>query len=184
MLGLRAFGANAWTAPAGGVVVPPHEEDSGNEELYVVVRGLARFTVAGETLDATAGTLVHVPPGTLREAVAGEQGTIVLAVGGTPGAAWVAHGWDDVLVAWAYGRAGRVEEGRAVMAELASRGPEEWYVPYNLACYESSFGDRDAAFAHLARAIALNGEEARRLGAGDDDLAALRADPRWQDVVG
>ena len=84
-LGLRAFGANAWTNDVGGHVVPRHSEESGNEELYVVVRGRATFTVNDETLDAPAGTLVHAVSGENREAVAEEPGTIVLAVGATRG---------------------------------------------------------------------------------------------------
>ena len=34
-LGFRPAGTNAWAAEAGGQLIPPHEEDSGNEELYV-----------------------------------------------------------------------------------------------------------------------------------------------------
>ena len=85
LLGYRAAGVNAWTGDKGERVVPPHEEDSGNEELYVVVRGRAAFTVGDETADAPGGTLVHVPGETHRTATAAEDGTIVLAVGGRPG---------------------------------------------------------------------------------------------------
>ena len=39
-LGFRPFGVNVWSADAAGdKLIPPHEEDSGHEELYVVVRG-------------------------------------------------------------------------------------------------------------------------------------------------
>ena len=54
-LGYRAAGVNAWKADAGGQLIPPHSEDSGNEELYVVVSGRATFTVGDETTDAPAG---------------------------------------------------------------------------------------------------------------------------------
>ena len=43
-LGLRAVGVNAWAADEGGQLIPPHAEDSGSEELYVVLRGRATFT--------------------------------------------------------------------------------------------------------------------------------------------
>ena len=60
-LGFRPAGVNAWRADAGGQLIPPHEEDSGNEELYVVVRGRATFTVGKETAEASAGTFVLSP---------------------------------------------------------------------------------------------------------------------------
>jgi len=183
-LGLRAFGANAWIADAGGQLVPPHEEDSGNEELYVVVRGRARFEVGGETLDAPAGTLVHVAAGTERTAVAEENGTIVLAAGATPGEAFVAHGWEDTVVAFAHGRAGRVAEGRAAMQELAARHPGHWGPSYNFACFEARFGDADAAFEHLRRAFELDAGQARGWAERDSDLDPLRDDPRFQELVG
>ena len=63
-LGITAFGTNGWTAAnVGDRLMPEHEEDPGNEELYVVLRGRARFEIDGDTVDAPAGTLVFVPPG-------------------------------------------------------------------------------------------------------------------------
>jgi quercetin dioxygenase-like cupin family protein len=87
-LGFRAAGVNAWKADTGGQLIPPHEGDSGNEMLYAVVRGRARFTVGEEEAEARAGTLVFVPPKVFRTAVAAEDGTIVFAVGGTVGEAF------------------------------------------------------------------------------------------------
>ncbi|HEY6963174.1 MAG TPA: hypothetical protein VI408_14890 [Gaiellaceae bacterium] len=171
-LGLRAFGANAWTAELGRHIVPPHEEESGDEELYVVVRGRARFTVDGNAFDAPEGTLVHVTAGEHREAIAEEEGTIVLAVGATPGRPFERRGWDDVVVAFAHGAAGRVAEGRTVMHDLPD-GEASWVKPYNLACYEARFGDRDRARAHLDEAIARS-DDAREYAAHDSDLDSIR----------
>jgi quercetin dioxygenase-like cupin family protein len=183
-LGLRAFGANCWTAEAGKQIVPTHEEDSGDEELYVVVRGRARFTVGEQTFDAPAGTLVHVRPETRREAYAEEPGTIVLVAGATPGSAFEPRGWDDTVVAFGEGAAGNVEAGRAVMRELAARAPDDaWWAPYNLACYEARFGDPDAAIDHLRRAVERDPEQARGYIAHDGDLDALRDDPRLQELL-
>src|SRR5205807_8779801 len=51
-LGIRSFGANAYTSErVGGWVVEEHVEGTGHEELYVVVSGRARFTLDGEELD-------------------------------------------------------------------------------------------------------------------------------------
>jgi hypothetical protein len=94
-LGFRPAGVNAWKADAGGQLIPPHEEDSGIEELYVVVRGHARFTVGEEEAEAPAGTLVYVPPEVFRTAVAAEDGTIVFVAGGKVGEAFDAAGWDS-----------------------------------------------------------------------------------------
>jgi mannose-6-phosphate isomerase-like protein (cupin superfamily) len=183
-LGLRAFGANCWTADPGKQIVPTHEEDGGNEELYVVVRGRARFTVGEETFDAPAGTLVHVRAETTREAFAEEAGTIVLAVGATPGSAFEAHGWDDFVVAFAEGRAGNVDRGRAIMQEVAARHPDHWGPVYNLACFEARVGDHDAAIDHLRRAKRMGPDEVRGYLQHDTDLDPLRDDPRFQELAG
>lgn len=49
-----------------------------------MLRGAARFTLDGETLDASAGTLIAVEPHVNRGAVATEPDTAVLALGGPP----------------------------------------------------------------------------------------------------
>src|ERR1700751_1759571 len=87
-LGITAFGVNAYTATnAGDEVVEEHtEEQLGHEEIYVVIRGHATFTVDGEEVDAPWGTIVYLDDVTQkRHAVALEAGTTVLAVGGVPG---------------------------------------------------------------------------------------------------
>ena len=85
-LGISAFGVNAFLgAQPGDRVVELHEERAGHEELYVVVRGSARFRIDGAEHDVPAGSVVLVAPGSTREAFAGEPGTAVLVVGGTPG---------------------------------------------------------------------------------------------------
>ena len=93
-LGFQPAGVNAWKADTGSQLIPPHEEDRGSEELYVVVRGRARFTVGEEEAEADAGTLVFVPAEVFRTAVAMEDGTIVFVVGGWIGEAFESAGWD------------------------------------------------------------------------------------------
>ena len=149
-LGFRPFGVNAWL---GAKRRRPRDraarEQDGDEELYVVVRGRATFTLGDETFDAPAGTLVHATPGTLREATAAEDDTIVLAVGAKPGKAWEPAPWEDFYVAFAHRAAGRVDEARALVADTLARHPGTWQGPYNAACFEALAGDDDAAFAHL-----------------------------------
>jgi quercetin dioxygenase-like cupin family protein len=184
LLGFRAAGVNGWTGDAGERLVPPHEEESGNEELYVVVRGRATFTVGEETADAPAGTLVHVPSGEHRAATAEEDGTIVVAMGGRVGQAFRVFAWEDYAVADALRREGRLEEGRSVLAAAIEAQPDFWGVAYNAACWESLAGNAGAAFELLARALPLGEAEVREWASKDTDLDPLRDDPRWHELFG
>jgi tetratricopeptide (TPR) repeat protein len=184
-LGFRPAGVNAWKADTGGQLIPPHEEDSGNEELYVVVRGRARFTVGEEEAEAPAGTLVFVPPEVFRTAVASEDGTIVFVVGGTVGEAFDADGWDSAALADTYRQAGRLDEGKAIMEQLIAEKPDRWDVHYNAACLEALAGDTDAALEHLRRAKELDAEGASaQYFREDGDLDSLRDDPRFEELLG
>ena len=184
-LGFRPAGVNAWVADSGGQLIPPHEEDSGNEELYAVVRGRARFTVGEEAADAPAGTLVFVPPEVFRTAVAEEDGTIVFAVGGSVGEAFNAGGWDSFAVADAHRLAGRFDEGRAIMEQLIAEKPDYWPTSYNAGCFEALAGNPDAAFEHLRRAKELDADGgSAEYFQGDSDLDPLRDDPRFQELLG
>jgi hypothetical protein len=98
-LGLEAFGVNAWIgAKAGDQVIEEHDElgeDGDQEELYFVAAGRAAFTVDGDRVDAPAGTFVAVrDPALTRAAVAGEPGTVVLAVGAARGTAFEPSAWE------------------------------------------------------------------------------------------
>jgi hypothetical protein len=83
--GISAFGTNAYTAKAGQRVVEEHSEKDGHEEMYVVLRGRAIFTLGDDEIDAPAGSLVFVRPG--RSAARSRQRTIppCAAVGAKPG---------------------------------------------------------------------------------------------------
>jgi quercetin dioxygenase-like cupin family protein len=184
-LGFQAAGVNAWKADTGGRLIPPHEEDSGNEELYVVVSGRATFTVGEEEADATAGTLVFVPAELFRTAIAKEAGTIVLVVGGTVGEAFYGGGWDSFALADAYRRAGRLDESKAIMEQQIAQRPDHWEPRYNAACLEALSGNSDAALEHLRRAKELDTEgEFAQYFREDDDLDSLRADPRFRELLG
>src|SRR4029450_2366581 len=93
--GITAFGVNAWTAKAAGDrLINEHEEDPGNEELYIVTRGRAVFELDGERQEAGEGTLVFAAPSVKRTAFAEEPGTTVLAVGATTGKPYEPMGWE------------------------------------------------------------------------------------------
>ena len=182
-LDVSAFGINGWTAPVGAPVIERHSEPDGDEEVYIVVRGRARFTVDDETFDAGPATLVHVRPDTLREAVAVEPETLVLAVGAKPGEVFEPKSWEDSQIAFAEAYARGEEEARALLAERLAREPETWQPAYNAACFEALTGNIDAAFEHLAHALALGPPRVRQLAADGDDFAALHPDPRWQQLL-
>jgi quercetin dioxygenase-like cupin family protein len=183
-LGFHPFGVNVWVGEtAGDHVIEPHREPEGTEELYVVVRGRARFTIVDETYDAPAGTLVHLPPATFREAIAEESGTTVLAMGAKPGEPFTPGAWEDFFVAYAELRGGNAEHGRAAMQEALDRRPDEWQGAYNAACFEALAGETDAALDHLQRALELDGREVRRYAPDDPDLDSIRADPRYAELL-
>ena len=62
--------------------------DAGQEELYIVLNGTATFEIDGDTVEAPAGSLVLVHPTAKRKATAKDDGTTILAIGGTPGKAY------------------------------------------------------------------------------------------------
>lgn len=72
--GIRGFGVATTRADAGGELVVPHEEVTfdGQEESYVGLRGRARFTLGGETVEFGPGDLLHVQAPVIGEAIAME----------------------------------------------------------------------------------------------------------------
>jgi mannose-6-phosphate isomerase-like protein (cupin superfamily) len=95
-LGARAFGLNAKTAEAGRELVARHAESefAPQDELYVVVRGRARFVCDGQAVEVAPGDLLLVGPDVVREAVALETPTQVVVIGGVPGKAYEAPEWN------------------------------------------------------------------------------------------
>jgi hypothetical protein len=95
--GIESFGMNAYRRNAGEPAVPEHDEsDSGAPELFFVASGHATFSVAGDEIDAPAGTCVWVKDaGATRSATAKADGTLVVAIGAAaPGQAYAPGGWD------------------------------------------------------------------------------------------
>jgi hypothetical protein len=183
-LGFQPFGVNVWSADeAGAKLIPPHEEESGHEELYVVVRGTAHFTVGEDAFDAPAGTLLHVPPETFRTATAAEPSTMVLAVGGKEGEVFFPHRWEEVHVAFSRLDAGDAAGGRAIMEANIQEGEHEWGGRYNLACYLALAGETDAAIEELRRALDLDRDQVMKWLPHDTDLDPIRDDPRFQELA-
>ena len=184
-LGIHSFGINAVTLGEDGTLINEHDESgSGQEELYIVLDGKATFEVDGETFDAPAGTLVFVPPDSKRKATG--EGT-VLALGGTPGEAYQAIDWGE---AWpfhsesmtAYGEQ-RYADAAAAVRRALEKYPDHPGLNYNYACFATLAGEvDDEMFAHLRRGVE-GFPPFREQARGDDDLAAVRDDPRFEEAL-
>jgi hypothetical protein len=181
--GISSFGVNAWTArDAGDRIINDHDEADGDEELYVVVSGRARFEIDGEQVDAPAGSFVFVRPAARRTAFAEEPGTTILAIGGTPGQPYEAGGWEiwapfhRFYAAGDYAQA--ADRGRGTIENSGYPG-----ALYNLACAESLAGRKDDAIRHLRMAMERS-ERLRPFAAGDSDFDPIRDEPAFKELVG
>ena len=126
---------------------------------------------------------MHALPDTFRAARALEDGTIVLAVGAKEGEAFTPRGWEEFYVAFALLAAGEPGQGREAMQDALVREPTAWQGQYNAACFEALAGDTDAALDHLRRALELNHAEVHEYAGSDDDLASIRTDPRYAELM-
>jgi quercetin dioxygenase-like cupin family protein len=180
--GITAFGTNAYTGDAGQRVIEEHAERDNHQEMYVVLRGRATFTLGDDEVDAPAGTLVFVRPNTKRGAIAAEDGTAVLAVGAKPGVVFEPSLWEDVFVANSYAEQGEIARARDVFAELLENHPNSWQGFFNAACLEARFGDHERALEYLGRAIELE-PSTREYAVKDSDFDAVRDDQRFNSLV-
>jgi hypothetical protein len=183
-LGIHSFGINAIKTDDDGLLINEHDEAGGQEEVYVVLDGNATFEVDGETFEAPAGTFVSVRPESTRKAT-GEA--TVLALGGTVGEVYRAMDWGD---AWqfhnesmaAYGEQRYADAVDAVRRGLEKQ-PDHPGLNYNYACFATLAGETgDETFERLRRGV--EGfppfrEQARH----DEDLAAVRDDPRFEEAL-
>ena len=187
-LGIRAFGTNAYRSVEGGELIREHDEagfhigNNDQEELYVVVEGRATFNVDGEKIDAPNGTAVLVRPESKRSAVAEEPGTTVLAVGSTPGEAYLVLPDEFAAAFEAYNEKDYERSIELYQGILASGFPNEAGIIYNIACNEALLGRTDNAIEHLKTAIEAN-PRAVELARTDSDLDSIREDERFKGLV-
>jgi hypothetical protein len=169
-LGGRIVGMGAFTAARiGDEVVEAHRESEGgmgHEEIYVVLRGRATFTLDGAELDAPAGTFVRVEPQVHRHAVAAEDGTAVLALGGPPtyepsSSEWIERARPHI----------RSDPARAaaIVQDLREARPDSPGLPIADALLAAGRGDEAAAREALSR-VEPRYREALR---ADPDLGPL-----------
>jgi tetratricopeptide (TPR) repeat protein len=186
-LDVRAFGVNVYGADSGKRVIEEHDELGSaagrHEELYVVLRGHARFELDGDVQDAPTGTAVFVrDPAVRRGAHAEQDGTLVLVVGGNPGTAYEVSIWEEAADAYPYWENGDYGKAVEILRGVADKHPEAALILYNLACAEALNGEHDQALEHLGRATALE-ERWRKAAREDPDFDAVRGDPRFELAV-
>jgi len=176
-LGVTAFGINAYTAAnAGDEVVEDHTE-LVDEEVYIVIRGHATFTVDGEEIDAPWGTIVFLDDlEQRRHAIATEAGTTVLAIGGRPGVHPVSS-WEYIFPSLPARNVGDWDTARTILEEAL----EENDIPairYHLAQVEARAGNGDRALELLGVACEARPDYAAN-AAQEDDFASIKDDPRF-----
>jgi uncharacterized cupin superfamily protein len=84
-LGAGAFGINWFELPPNTEGYEHDEQNSGQEEVIVVVKGSGSWRIDGEDVPARAGTFLRFDPETTRCAISGPEGMTFVAVGAPPG---------------------------------------------------------------------------------------------------
>ena len=85
-LGVESFGMQVIDMPPNLTQYPEHDHaESGQEEVFVMLRGGGEIEVDGERVPIDPETIVRVGPGARRKLWPGGEGMRVLALGGVPG---------------------------------------------------------------------------------------------------
>ena len=177
MLGVDFVGMAAFTVhETGEVVIEPHREvddGRGQQEVYIVIRGRARFTIDGQQITAVPGTLIRVDPQAHREAVALDSGTAVLALGGEsvfePSASeWIERARPHIRSAPA--------RAREILDDLGAHRPGDRASDVGDALLAVGNGDTARAREIVSKLVS-DGPEIRPALEADPDLADLLPDP-------
>lgn len=184
-VGISSFGINAFRAVGEGHVIGEHDEAgvgaSEQEELYFVLEGGATFNVDGERVEAPKGSLVYVRPEAKRSAVATEEGTTILAIGGTPGKAFEPAPVENGEAFAAYNK-GDYETAYAKQQIVLEKRPDNVLSHFNAGCYAARLGRADEALEHLRRAVEID-DRIRENTQKDEDLDSLREDARFRELL-
>lgn len=90
-LGVESFGMQVIDMPPNLDGYPEHDHaESGQEEVFVVLRGGGEIEVDGERVPLDRDTIVRVGSSARRKLWPGDEGLRVLALGGVPGKAYEA----------------------------------------------------------------------------------------------
>jgi len=90
-LGVESFGMQVVDLPPNFDRYPAHDHsESGQEEVFVVLRGGGEMEIGAERVALDADHIVRIGPEETRKVVSGPEGIRLLALGGTPGQAYEA----------------------------------------------------------------------------------------------
>ena len=94
-LGITAFGVNILDLPPNYTTESHDEAETGQQELYVALRGSGRVVIADQGLTLDEEHLVRVDPGVSRILASGSDGLRVMCVGSTPDAPYTPPAWSS-----------------------------------------------------------------------------------------
>jgi uncharacterized cupin superfamily protein len=97
-LDITAFGANIMDLPPDYATSSHDEGETGQQELYVALRGSGAVVIQGEEHPLDADHLVVVDAGTDRVLSSGPAGLRVLCIGGVPGGVYERPDWASAAV--------------------------------------------------------------------------------------
>jgi hypothetical protein len=84
-LGVAAFGINWYEIPPNTEGHEHDEQETGQEEVNVIIGGSGVYRVEGEEIPIRTGTFMRFDPETTRVPVAGPDGLTMIAVGAPRG---------------------------------------------------------------------------------------------------
>jgi hypothetical protein len=95
-MGITAFGANVFDLPPDYLTESHDESDTGQQELYVALRGAGAVVIGEARVPLDGEHMVRVDAGVDRALASGPEGLRVLCIGGVPGAPYVTPEWSGV----------------------------------------------------------------------------------------
>lgn len=100
-LGVTSWGMQVMTLPANWDGYPDHDHAGGNgeqaqEEVYIPLSGSATLVADGERYELVPGTMARVGPEQKRQILPGPDGVQLVALGGSPGQAYVPEAWSEL----------------------------------------------------------------------------------------
>lgn len=88
-LGVTTFGMQILRFPPNADRYPEHDHaESGQEEVLIVLEGAATLEAGGEEHRLEPGVFARVGPTERRKLATGDEGAVILALGGVPGKAF------------------------------------------------------------------------------------------------
>ena len=121
-------------------------------------------------------------PDLRRRAVALEDDTVVLAVGGWPDSAYHPLPWEPIYLAHEHMRKGNWARAADTLEREAGEHLNTGIVRYRLACCHARLGNEDRALEDLRRAIEIN-RGMRERAETEEHFESLRDSEPWRRIM-